>query len=351
MPVPSYDALLLVSFGGPEGHDDVLPFLENVTRGRGVPRERLLDVAEHYHHFGGVSPINEQCRQLRAAIRADFEAGGIDLPVYWGNRNWHPLLPDTLREMAGDGVRRALAFVTSAYASYSSCRAYREDIANACAEIGDDALLVDKVRPFYDHPGFIEPMVRSTREALGRLPEAVRADARLVFVAHSIPTAMAEASGPHGGAYAAQVTEASQLVAAGVGGHDWDVAWCSRSGSPSQPWLEPDVCDELATLRDKGVRSVVLVPVGFVSDHMEVIFDLDTEALQVADNLGMDATRAASAGVAPEFVAMVRELVLEQIEPGGSRPTLGTLGAPWECCGEGCCANPRGPVPAVPTAG
>lgn len=346
-----YDALLLVSFGGPEGHDDVLPFLENVTRGRGVPRERLLEVAEHYHHFGGVSPINEQCRQLGEAVRADLAANGLDLPVYWGNRNWHPLLPDTLRKMAGDGVRRALAFVTSAYASYSSCRVYREDIATARAEVGDDAPQVEKIRPFYDHPGFVEPMVRSTREALDRLPDAERADARLVFVAHSIPTAMAEASGPHGGAYPAQVTEASRLVAARVGGHDWDVAWCSRSGPPSQPWLEPDVCDELATLRDKGVRSVVLVPVGFVSDHMEVIFDLDTEALRAADDLGMHATRAASAGVAPEFVAMVRDLVLEQTESDRPRQALGAVGPPWESCAPGCCANPRGEAPAVPTAG
>ncbi|MQA01477.1 MAG: ferrochelatase [Streptosporangiales bacterium] len=332
-----YDAVLLVSFGGPEGPDDVMPFLENVTRGRGVPRERLLEVAEHYHHFGGVSPINGQCRDLLAALRADFAGAGLDLPFYWGNRNWHPLLPDTLREMAADGVRNALAFVTSAYQSYSSCCVYLEDIERARAEVGPDAPAVAKLRPFYDHPGFIEPMVRLTREQLLDLPAADRAAARLVFVAHSIPTSMAEASGPSGGAYPAQVHEAARLVAEAVGGHDWDVAWCSRSGSPSQPWLEPDVCDHLVELRDKGVRSVAIVPVGFVSDHMEVIYDLDTEALDKAAELGMSAVRVPSVGVAPEFVAMVRELVHERLDPSTPRRSLGRLGPAADKCAPGCC--------------
>lgn len=350
MPDSRYEALLVVSFGGPEGPDDVLPFLQNVTRGRGVPRERLLEVAEHYHHFGGVSPINAQCRELLAAIRADFDAAGVDLPVYWGNRNWHPMLADTLRRMASDGVRRALAFVTSAYASYSSCRVYREDMARARREVGPGAPEIDKIRIFYDHPGFVEPMVRSTRDALLRLPDSDRADARLIFVAHSIPTAMADASGPAGGAYSAQVHEASRLVAERVGGHEWGVAWCSRSGPPSQPWLEPDICDQLERLHDTGTRSVVMVPVGFVSDHMEVIFDLDTEALEAAEKLGMHAVRAASAGVAPEFVRMVRELVVERVDPRTPRRMLGRLGASWDRCAPGCCANPRGPLPAVAEA-
>jgi protoporphyrin/coproporphyrin ferrochelatase len=337
---PGYDALLLVSFGGPEGPDDVMPFLENVTRGRGIPPERLLEVAEHYHHFGGVSPINGQVRELKAAIEADFAANGLDLPVYWGNRNWHPMLPDTVRSMAADGVRRALAFVTSAYASYSACRVYQEDIERARAEVGASAPVVDKIRHFYDHPGFVGPMVRSTRDALLRLPADERADARLVFVAHSIPTSMAEASGPDGGAYEAQVTEAARLVAEGVGGRAWDVAWCSRSGPPSQPWLEPDICDHLSVLHEKGVRSVAIVPVGFVSDHMEVIFDLDTEALERAAELGMHAVRVPAAGVAPGFVAMVRELVLERIRPGSTpRRALGRLGPAWDTCPANCCLS------------
>lgn len=337
---PGYDAMLLVSFGGPEGPDDVMPFLENVTRGRGIPRERLFEVAEHYHHFGGISPINGQCRELKAAIEADFAANGLDLPVYWGNRNWHPLLPDTLRTMATDGVRRALAFVTSAYASYSACRVYQEDVERARVEVGEAAPAVDKIRHFYDHPGFVAPMVRETRGALLRLPEDERADARLVFVAHSIPTSMAEASGPDGGAYEAQITEAARLVADGVGRNQWDVAWCSRSGPPSQPWLEPDICDHLTVLHEKGVRSVAIVPVGFVSDHMEVIFDLDTEALAHADELGMHAVRVPAAGVAPEFVAMVRELVLERLRPAATpRRALGRLGPAWDVCPVGCCLS------------
>ncbi|MQA77443.1 MAG: ferrochelatase [Streptosporangiales bacterium] len=334
-----YDAVLLVSFGGPEGPDDVMPFLENVTRGRDVPRERLLEVAEHYHHFGGVSPINGQCRELLAAVGADFETNGIDLPLYWGNRNWDPLLTDTMRQMADDGVGRALAFVTSAYSSYSSCRVYREDIEAARAEVGPGAPVVDKIRPFYDHPGFVEPMVRATRDSLLELPADERAGARLVFVAHSIPIAMSDASGPTGGAYPAQVTETARLVAQAVGQYDWDVAWCSRSGPPSQPWLEPDVCDHLVTLHDKGVRAVAIIPVGFVSDHMEVVFDLDTEALGEARKLGMHAVRVPAVGTAPEFVSMVRELVLERTHPATPRRALGRLGPSWDRCAPDCCRS------------
>ena len=285
-----------------------------------------------------MSPINQQCRDLLAAVRADLAGAGVDLPVYWGNRNWHPMLTDTVARMADDGVRRALAFVTSAYSSYSSCGVYVEDVEAARAAVGDRAPVVDKIRQFYDHPGFVEPLARSTEQALRRLPEEERAGARLVFDAHSIPTRMSDTSGPAGGAYPAQVVEAARLVAERAAPQlPWDVAWCSRSGPPSQPWLEPDVCDHLEELRDKGVRAVAIVPVGFVSDHMEVIYDLDTEALAKADEIGMHAVRVPAVGVAPEFVSMVRELVLERTD-AAPRRALGTLGPQWDRCAPGCCA-------------
>lgn len=329
----SYDALLLQSFGGPEGPDDVLPFLRNVTRGRGVPEERLAEVAEHYLHFGGVSPINEQNRQLLAAIRADFAAHGLDLPVYWGNRNWDPYLVDTLRQMGKDGVRRALAFATSAYSSYSSCRQYQDDIVAARAEIGPDAPTIAKLRHFYNHPGFIEPFVDATRTALGE----VGPESRLVFTAHSIPVSMARQSGPAGDLYVTQLTEAARLIA---GGADFDLVWQSRSGPPQVPWLEPDINDHLEALAHKGIRSVVVIPVGFVSDHMEVRWDLDEEAAQTAARLGMRFARAATPGVDPRFVAMVRELVLERMEPGCPRRALGRLGAAHDVCPTDCCPAP-----------
>ena len=308
----SYDALLLVSFGGPEGPDEVMPFLENVTRGRGVPRARLAQVAEHYHRFGGVSPINGQCRDLLAAITGDLAAHDVDLPVYWGNRNWRPFLADTMRQMADDGVRHAAAFVTSAYGSYSGSAQYVEDIARARAAVGDRAPAVDKLRPYFNHPGFIEAVTDRARDALAR----ARPGARPVFTAHSIPEAMSGADG-----YVAQLTEASRLVAERVGAPAWDLVYQSRSGRPDQPWLEPDVCDHLVTLRGKGVDGVVLVPVGFVSDHMEVMFDLDVEAAEKAAELGMSLVRAGSAGTHPAFVAMVRELVAEAAGTGPVRVT------------------------------
>lgn len=306
----SYDALLLVSFGGPEGPDDVMPFLENVTRGRGVPRERLEIVAGHYQHFGGVSPINGQCRQLLAAVRDDFTAHGVDLPLYWGNRNWDPYLTDTVRRMARDGVRRAVAFVTSAYGSYSGSAQYVEDIARARAEVGDGAPVVDKLRPYFNHPGFVDAMTDHTRDALAD----TRPGARLVFTAHSIPEAMDGAD-----AYVAQLAEASRLVAGRAGAESWDLVYQSRSGRPGQPWLEPDICDHLQTLYAKGVDNVVIVPIGFVSDHMEVKFDLDIEARDTAADLGMTLVRAPAAGTHPAFVAMVRELVAEISGTGPAR--------------------------------
>ena len=333
----TYDALLLLSFGGPEGPDEVMPFLRNVTRGRGVPDERLAEVAEHYQHFGGVSPINGQNRALLAAIRADFAEHGLDLPVYWGNRNWDPYVTDTLRQMGKDGVRRALAFATSAYSSYSSCRQYQDDIAAARAEIGPEAPEVEKLRHFFNHPGFIEPMVDAVRAALASVP----ADARLVFTAHSIPTTMAADSGPDGDLYVRQLTEAARLVTQAVRPGPFNLVWQSRSGPPQVPWLEPDVGDHLERLARDGVTAVVVAPVGFVSDHMEVRWDLDNEAAQIAQRLGLAYARAATPGSDPRFVAMVRELVLERLQPGCPRRALGSMGPSHDVCPVGCCPAPR----------
>jgi protoporphyrin/coproporphyrin ferrochelatase len=349
-----YDALLLLSFGGPEGPDDVIPFLENVTRGRGVSRERLAEVAEHYQHFGGVSPINAQCRELLAAIRADFAAHGVNLPVYWGNRNWHPYLTDTMRQMAADGIRRALVFTTSAYASYSGCRQYREDLARAQTEVGEKAPAVAKLRHYFNHPGFVEPMIRSTLTALAELPDGVRAGARLVFTTHSIPVAMADTSGPTGGAYVDQHLDTAGQVADEVSrraGHlyAWNLVYQSRSGPPSQPWLEPDVQDHLVALHEAGVPAVVLVPIGFVSDHMEVRYDLDVAAAELAARLGLPCVRAATVGRAAEFVAAIRDLVVERLEsrPAAARATVGELGPGHDVCPAGCCPNLRGYVAAA----
>ena len=329
--MPAYDAFLLVSFGGPEGPDDVMPFLENVTRGRGVPPERLASVAEHYYAFGGVSPINQQCRDLLAAIREDFPAGGLSLPVYWGNRNWSPYLADTVRAMADAGVRRAVALVTSAYSSYSGCRQYLDDIERARAQVGPDAPRIDKIGRFYHRPGFIEPFAASTRAALAALPAGLRDDAHLVFTAHSVPVAMAAASGPGGGnRYVAELTEAAGLIAERTGhhGHPWTLAYQSRSGPPSQPWLEPDVCDHLGVLAASGTKAVVVIPVGFVSDHMEVRHDLDIEAAQTAGALGLAFARATTPGTDPRFASMVTELVQERL----TRPDDPSLDCPADCC-------------------
>jgi ferrochelatase len=330
--MPSYDAFLLVSFGGPERMEDVMPFLENVLRGRSVPPERLRAVAAHYERFGGVSPINAQNRALLEALRADFERHGLALPLYWGNRNWHPLLPDTVKRMADDGISRAIAFVTSAFSSYSSCGQYLEDIARARAAVGERAPRIDKVRVFYNHPGFIEAMADRVRAAFEELPAGRRAAARLAFTAHSIPLAMAA-----GCAYVAQLEEACRLVAAGAGRADWGLAYQSRSGSPHQPWLEPDILDHLRALRDEAATDVVVAPIGFVSDHMEVRYDLDLEARGRAEELGLNLVRAGTAGSHPRFVSMVRELVEERLREARERPALGTLGPVPDICPEDCC--------------
>lgn len=302
-----YDALLLVSFGGPEGMDDVIPFLENVLRGRNVPRERMLQVARHYEMFGGVSPINQQNRNLIAALEKELEQHGPRLPIYWGNRNWHPLLPDTLAQMAHDGIKNALAFVTSAYSSYSSCRQYRQNISDAQAAVGPTAPRVEKLRVFYNHPLFVEANVEHIRAALGQMENATLAT--LIFTAHSIPESMAVNCD-----YASQLAEAGGLMAGALGIKSWQLVYQSRSGSPLQPWLGPDVTDHLRTLHSEGVRSVVIAPIGFVSDHMEVVYDLDVQARAVANELGMTMVRAATAGTHPAFVKMIRELMLERIE-------------------------------------
>lgn len=341
--LPPFDAVLLISFGGPEGPDDVIPFLENVTRGRGIPRERLAEVGRHYALFGGVSPLNAQCRALQAALRAALAADGPDLPVYWGNRNWHPLLADTLRQMGDDGIRRAVAICTAAYSSYSACRQYLEDIDRARAAVGERAPLVEKLPPFYNHPSFIETMAAHTRAALARLdlPPARR---RLVFTAHSLPTAMAATCD-----YEAELREAAALVAerAAPDAPAHDLVFQSRSGPPMQPWLEPDVCDHLRALRRAGIDGVALVPVGFVADHMEVRYDLDVQARAVADEIGLRLERAPAAGVAPTFVAGLRELIADHLA-GRAPRTLGSRGPRPFPCRPGCCAyQPQRPRPAT----
>ena len=339
----TYDAFVLLSFGGPEGPADVLPFLRNVVRGRGVPDSRLAAVAEHYLHFGGVSPINQQCRDLLAAVSADFAAHGVALPAYWGNRNWHPMLADTVAQMRDDGVEHALGFATSAYGGYSSCRQYREDIDAARAKVGPGAPLITKLRQFHDHPGFVGPHADAVRAALATLDPGRRASTRIVFTAHSIPVAMAETAGPEGGRYTAQLAETAALVhAAAAADLPWDLVWQSRSGPPQVPWLEPDVNDHLAVLADKGVTDVVVSPVGFVSDHLEVLWDLDNEAAATARSLGLGYARAATPGTDPRFVTMVRELVLERTA-AQPRRRLGTLPV-WDDCPSGCCPAARRPA-------
>jgi ferrochelatase len=313
-----------------------MPFLENVTRGRGVPRERLLEVAEHYLHFDGVSPINEQNRALLAAIQADFAANGLDLPVYWGNRNWAPFATDTLRTMWSDGVRNALAFATSAYASYSGCRQYLDDIEAARASVGADAPSVVKLRHYFDHPGFTQPHADGVRAALA----TVGHNPRIVFTAHSIPTAMNEASGPEGDLYRRQLLATAQLVAADAApGLEWDLVWQSRSGPPHVPWLEPDVNDHLRILAKEGVTDVVVSPIGFVSDHLEVVWDLDNEAAQTAADLGLRYARAGTPGADPRFVAMVRSLVLEHTA-AATPISLSPLGQNLACGADLCCQAP-----------
>jgi protoporphyrin/coproporphyrin ferrochelatase len=332
-----YDSLLVVSFGGPEKPEDVMPFLRNVTRGRNIPEERLLEVAEHYYHFGGRSPINEQNRALIAGLREELSLAGIEMPIYWGNRNWDPYLTDALREMRADGRRQALAFMTSAYSSYSGCRQYRENVAAAQAEVGEDAPKVDKLRVFYNHPGFVEACADRVAEARRKLGE-VDGDVHLVVTAHSIPCSMARTSN-----YEKQLRETARLVAEQVGLPNWELVYQSRSGPPNQPWLEPDILDYLRELAGRGVRNVIVAPLGFISDHLEVLFDLDTEAVEVAEELGIRMVRAGTAGTHPAFIRAIRELIEERIGRTAERKALGIYPPNHDVCPLDCCPAPSRP--------
>jgi ferrochelatase len=327
-----YDALLLVSFGGPEGRDEILPFLERVLHGRSIPKARMLEVAEQYAHFDGVSPINSQNRELLSAIEVEFARKGLNLPVYWGNRNWHPLLEDTIRQMSADGVKSALAFVTSAFSSYSSCRQYLEDIERARLAVGSHAPEVDKLRVFYNHPGFVGANAENVRTAYGRIVEQEQDSTPLLFSAHSIPLRMASACD-----YVTQLRETAALVAQAADCEAWELVYQSRSGPPGQPWLEPGIEQRLEELAEAGVKRVVVSPIGFISDHMEVVYDLDTELRVKCSELGVILIRAGTAGTHPDFVSMIRELVLERLDENTERRFLGTQGAGHDYCPVNCC--------------
>jgi protoporphyrin/coproporphyrin ferrochelatase len=329
-----YDAVLLVSFGGPEAPGEVLPFMEQVTAGRGIPRERLVEVSQHYQLFDGRSPINDQNRVLRAALERELAAQGLPLPVYWGNRNSAPWLADELRRMRDDGVARALCLVTSAYSSYSGCRQYREDLARAAATVGASTPVLDKVRVYYNHPGFLEPQVDLVRAALEQLPAEARDGARVVFTTHSIPRTMSRHSD-----YEVQHHEACRLVMEAFPGRPWELVYNSRSGPPQVPWLTPDINDHLAELAAAGCPGVVVVPIGFVSDHLEVVYDLDIEARATATGLGLPFARAGTVGTDPRFVAGLVELVRERAA-GADRRALGTRGPNWDACPVDCCRVP-----------
>jgi protoporphyrin/coproporphyrin ferrochelatase len=328
-----YDAIVIVAFGGPERREDVMPFLENVTRGRNVPRERLLGVAEHYDHFGGKSPINDQVRALIAALKPELERRRIQLPVYWGNRNWHPFLADTLRQMTADGVGRALGLVLAAYSSYSSCRQYLEDIARAQVDVGTNSPSVDKIRVFYNHPGFITANADNLRAALQQIPDDRRGSAHVAMTAHSIPLSMARNC-----RYAEQLSETCRLVCDSVSipASRYGMAYQSRSGRPGDPWLEPDICDYLGELKSRGVRDVVVLPIGFLSDHVEVLYDLDVEAQDKSRELGLAMVRAATVGIHPAFVGMLVDLIQERLSDR-PREAVGRDGASHDVCPADCC--------------
>jgi protoporphyrin/coproporphyrin ferrochelatase len=342
----AYDAILLASFGGPEGQDDVIPFLRNVTRGRGIPDERLEEVSHHYRAFGGVSPINQQNRELKAALEAELATRGIDLPVLWGNRNWDPYLRDALTEANERGFTKLIAVGTSAYSSYSSCRQYREDYAIALDETGlRDVIQIDKVRQFFDHPGFVQPFIDGVRAGLAEVaaqgidPEKTH----VLFSTHSIPTADAERSGPDGNAYQQQHLAVAEVVMRDHPGVAWSLVYQSRSGPPSQPWLEPDISDAMTALAADGTEAFVIVPLGFVSDHMEVKWDLDTEAVETAEELGAFAVRVPTPGIHEAYVSGLIDLVMERVNgtPTEERPALTDLGPWYDTCRPGCCENVR----------
>lgn len=329
--VSAYDAILLLSFGGPEGPDDVIPFLENVTRGRGVPAERLAEVATQYDRFGGVSPINEQNRALIAALDVELAGRGHDMPIFWGNRNWAPYLSDTMADLAAAGHQSVLAVSTSAYSSYSACRQYHEDVARARDAVGDAAPAVDRVRPYFNHPGFVMAMVDRVQVAV----DQVGADARVAFTAHSIPLSMASTSD-----YEAQLREVAGLIIERLDrAVPWELVFQSRSGPPQVPWLEPDIVDHLGALAADGVTDVVVAPIGFISDHMEVRFDLDTQAAEAAATLGLTMVRAGTVGTHPTFVAGLADLLEEHLV-GTAPQSLGTFGPRVNPCAPDCCPAP-----------
>ena len=361
-PLSPYDGILLLSFGGPEKPEDVMPFLRIVTAGRGIPDERLAVVAEHYQSFGGKSPINDQNRLLLAALRAELDRRELSTPLVWGNRNFHPFLTDALREAHEAGMRRLVTIVTSAYTSYSSCRQYREDLAAAVATLAEEGrrIDVDKVRPYFNHPGFSRVNARHVTEAVRALRARSDEEIRLVFVTHSIPEAMDDTSGPgdgEGNAYrrehlalAAAITdEVNATLSRGI---DHELVYCSRSGPPTQPWLEPDVNDALRALAAEGVRTVVVAPIGFVSDHMEVRFDLDTEAAETAAEVGLEMVRVPTVGADPEFVSGLVDLVVDRA--GQARGASTGPSPSWpghevspSVCRSGCCPNLRVAKPAL----
>jgi protoporphyrin/coproporphyrin ferrochelatase len=332
-----YDALLVVGFGGPEAREDVIPFLENVLRGKNVPRERMLQVAEHYYHFGGISPINAQARALIAALKTELETHGVTLPVYWGNRNWRPLLADTLAAMQADGVRRALAFVLSGYSSYSSCRQYRENIEDARQAAGPGAPVVEKLRAFYNHPRFVAANTARLTEALTNVPGERSRTVPVLFTAHSIPESMARQCD-----YVNQLRETCRLTAeaAGIDEARCNLVYQSRSGRPEDPWLGPDILDALRALAAQNETGALVVPIGFLSDHMEVLYDLDYEARQLCDGLGLAMIRAGTVGTHPEFIAMIRELIEERLSGSGRRAAIGRFPAPPDACLVECCPRP-----------
>jgi protoporphyrin/coproporphyrin ferrochelatase len=327
-----YDAVMIVSFGGPEGMDDVRPFLENVLRGKNVPAARMEEVVHHYKHFDGVSPINAQNRELKILLEAELKAKGIEVPVYWGNRNWHPFLADTIQAMHDTGIRRCLNYMTSAYSSYSGCRQYREDIEKATQELGVEDMEFGKIRVFYNHPDWIELNRFRVSEALKQIPEARRSQARIVFTAHSIPTAMSDNC-----RYVAQLETAAQLVSEAVGHSAYALVYQSRSGPPNMPWLEPDVSDHLTELKAQGVEDVVVHPLGFVSDHLEVLFDLDVEAQEHCTEIGLNMVRSKSAGNHPVMISMIRELVEERLSDDVTERATGDLGPSHHICPTNCC--------------
>lgn len=336
------DAILLVSFGGPEGPEDVMPFLENVLRGRNVPRERMLEVAEHYNHFGGVSPINAQCRDLIQAMQQELDRRGLNLPIYWGNRNWHPMLANTLETMKQDGRKRAIAFFTSMFSCYSGCRQYRENIAAAMLQAGPEAPLVEKVRMGFNHPKFIQAQTDCLKDALAKIDPKLRDSTPVLFSAHSIPKSMADHS-----RYELQLREAARLVCESLGHANWEIVYQSRSGPPHQPWLEPDVCDRIEQLHSqKNIQSVIVQPIGFVSDHMEVLYDLDEEAAAKAKELGIQFVRAASVGIHPAFISMAVDLIQERLTAGTARDAIGNLGPSHDICPVDCCLYPQPQRPA-----